>query len=152
MMMRHKSPMMMMRPRLLMMIRPRSQKVKFGLLASIERRWLDYEDDKIYFIYTLLDPKFKEVCFTGTALVRAKRLLLSIMRQGDPVTSSESVVNDVENNQEDVAIKRKKCLWNSFDKELEKKKSTDLSASQDKYEKNCHCTAVLNTLTERKIL
>ena len=71
-----------------------SQQVVVGLIASIERRWLNYEEDRIYSICTLLDPRFKEVCFTSAALVRAKRLLLSIMRaltQGDSVTSSASI-------------------------------------------------------------
>ena len=111
-----------------------SQQVVVGLIASIERRWLNYEEDRIYSICTLLDPRYKEVCFTNAALVRAKRLLLSIMRaltQGDSVTSSASVVND---DQEDVPIKKKTCLWDSFD-ELKKKKSTDLSTNQDKDEK-----------------
>ena len=34
-----------------------SQQVVTGSIASIERRWLDYEDDKIYSICSLLDPK-----------------------------------------------------------------------------------------------
>ena len=100
-----------------------SQQVFAGLIASIERRWLNYEEDRIYSICTLLDPRFKEVCFT---LVRAKRLLLSIMRaitQGDLVASSTSVVID---DEEDVPIKKKNSLWDSFD-ELKNKKSTDLS-------------------------
>ena len=119
-----------------------SQQVVVGLNASIERRWLNYEEDRIYSICTLLDPRFKEVCFTSAALVRAKRLFLSIMRaltQGDSVTSSASVVND---DQEDVPIKKMKCLWDSFD-ELKKKKSTDLSTNQDKDEKelSLYCSA-----------
>ncbi|XP_065895773.1 zinc finger BED domain-containing protein 4-like [Dysidea avara] len=119
-----------------------SQQVVVGLIASIEWRWLNYEEDRIYSICTLLDPRFKEVCFTSAALVRAKRLLLSIMRaltQGDSVISSASVVND---DQEDVPIKKMKCLWNSFD-ELKKKKSTDLSTNQDKDEKelSLYCSA-----------
>ena len=81
-----------------------------GLIASTEQRCLNYEEDRIYSICTLLDPRFKEVCFTNAVLVKAKRLLLSIMRaltQGDSVTSSASVVND---DQEDVPIKKKKYL------------------------------------------
>ena len=119
-----------------------SQQVVVGLIASIKRRWLNHEEDRIYSICTLLDPRFKEVCFTNAALVRAKRLLLSMMRaltQGDSVTSSASVVND---DQEDVPIKKKECLWDSFD-ELKKKKSTDLSTNQDKDEKelSLYCSA-----------
>ena len=86
-----------------------------GLIALIEWRWMNYEEDRIYsIICTLLDPRFKEVCFTNAALVRAKRLLLSIMRaitQGDLVASSTSVVND---DEEDVPIKKKNSLWDSF--------------------------------------
>ncbi|XP_065895778.1 zinc finger BED domain-containing protein 4-like [Dysidea avara] len=119
-----------------------SQQVVVGLIASIKRRWLNHEEDRIYSICTLLDPRFKEVCFTNAALVRAKRLLLSMMRaltQGDSVTSSASVVND---DQEDVPIKKKECLLDSFD-ELKKKKSTDLSTNQDKDEKelSLYCSA-----------
>ena len=119
-----------------------SQKVVAGLIASTEQRWLNYEEDRIYSVCTLLDPRFKEVCFTNAALVRAKRLLLSIMHaitQGDSVTSSASVVSD---DQEDVTIKKKKYLWDSFD-ELKKKKSTDLSTNQDKDEKelSLYCSA-----------
>ena len=64
------------------------------MIASIERRWLSYEEDKIYSICSLLDPRFKDVCFTSFALVRAKRLLLSIMhaKLPNPVSSSASVV------------------------------------------------------------
>ena len=118
-----------------------SQQVVAGLIASIERRWLNYEEDRIYSISTLLDPRFKEVCFSNASLVRAKRLLLSIMRgitQGDLVASSTSVVND---DEEDVPIK-KNSLWDSFD-ELKKKKSTDLSTNQDKDEKelSLYCSA-----------
>ena len=49
-----------------------SQQVVAGLIASIERRWLNYEEDRIYSISTLLDPRFKEVCFSNASLVRAK--------------------------------------------------------------------------------
>ena len=65
-----------------------------GLIASIERRWLSYEEDKIYSICSLLDPRFKDVCFTSFALFRVKRLLLSIMcaKPANPVSSSASVV------------------------------------------------------------
>ena len=55
-----------------------SQQVVAGLIASIEWRWLNYEEDRIYNVCTLLDPRFKEVCFTSAALVRAKRLLLQV--------------------------------------------------------------------------
>ena len=55
-----------------------SQQVIAGLIASIEWRWLNYEEDRIYNVCTLLDPRFKEVCFTSAALVRAKRLLLQV--------------------------------------------------------------------------
>ena len=68
--------------------------------------------------------------------------------QEDSATSSANVVSD---DQEDVPIKKKKCLWDSFD-ELKKKKFMDLSTNEDKDEKECRYTATLITLTERRIL
>ena len=66
----------------------------------------------MYSICSLLDPRFKEVCFISSALARAKRVLLSIMHT-DPVCSSASVVIDAEDeaedNQEGAPVK-KKCL------------------------------------------
>ena len=128
---------------------PRSeeaQKVVAGLITSIEQRWLRYEEDRIYSTCTLLDPRFKEVCFTSFALVRAKRLLLNIMH-ANPVCSSESAVIDsegeAEDDQEGAPVKRKKCLWDSFDEELKKKKSAQLSSVQDKNEQefSLYCNA-----------
>jgi len=46
-----------------------AQQVIAGLIVSIERIWMGYEEDKIYSTCTLLDPRFKEVCFTSSALV-----------------------------------------------------------------------------------
>ena len=130
-----------------------SQQVVVGLIASIERRWLNYEEDRIYSICTLLDPRFKEVCFTNAALVRAKRLLLSIMRaltQGDSVTSSASVVND---DQEDVPIKKKKCiLYGTVLMNSKRRNILIYQLIKTKTKKNCHYTGVLNTSTERRIL
>jgi len=97
------------------------------------------KEDTIYSMYVY--PRFKEVCFTNA---RAKRLLLSIMRaitRGDSVTSSASVVND---DQEDVPIKKKKSLLDSFD-ELKK----IYQITKTKIRKNYPYTAVLNTSTER---
>ena len=90
-----------------------------GLTASIERRWLSYEEDKIYSLCSLLDPRFKDICFSSSAFVRAKRLLLSIMhaKSINPVSSSTSVVIDAEDDQEDARVKKKKCLWDSYLKE-----------------------------------
>ena len=124
-----------------------TQQVVTGLIASIERRWLSYEEDKIYNICSLLDPRFKHICFSSFALVR---LLLSNIcaKSINPFSSSASVVIDAEDDQKDAPVKKKKCLWDSFDEELKKKKSTQLSTSQDK---SCHHTAVLNTLIERRI-
>ena len=88
------------------------QEVVTGLIASIERRWLSYEENKIYSICSLLDPRFKDFCFYSSALVRAKRLLLSIMhaKSINPVSSIASVVIDAEDDQEDAPVKKKKCL------------------------------------------
>ena len=110
------------------------QRVATGLIALIERRWLSYDEDKIYSICSLFDPRFKDFCFFNSALVSAKRLLPSVMRatSANPVNSSRSVAINAEDDQEDSPVKKKKCLWGSFDEELKKKKSTQLSASQDK--------------------
>ena len=45
--------------------------------------------------------------------------------------------------QEDAPVKKKKCLWDSFDEELKKKKSTQLSTNQDKSEQelSSYCSA-----------
>ena len=61
----------------------------------------------------------------------------------NPVSSSASVVIDAEDDQEDAPVKKKKCLWDSFDEELKKKKSTQLSTSQDKSEQelSSYCSA-----------
>ena len=88
-----------------------SQQVISDLIASIEQRCLNYDEDRIFSVCTLLDPRFKEVCFTSTALVRVKRLLFSIMHtitQGDSATSSTSVVSD------DVPVKKKKLFVGKF--------------------------------------
>ena len=52
----------------------------------------------------------------------------------NPVSSNASVVIDAEDDQKDAPVKKKNCLWDSFDEELKKKKSTQLSTSQDKSE------------------
>ena len=62
---------------------------------------------------TLLDSRYKEVCFTNTALVRIKKLLPYIMcalTQEDSTTSSASVFSD---DQEHVPIKRKNACETS---------------------------------------
>ena len=91
-----------------------TQQVVAGLIASIEMRLLGYEEDKIYSMCSLLEPRFKEVCFNSSALARAKRLLLSIMH-ADSVCSSASVVIDAEDEAEDdqegASVKKKKCLF-----------------------------------------
>ena len=67
------------------------------------------------------------------------RVVISV----DPVSSSASVVTDAENDQEAVPANKKKCLWDSFDEELKKKKSTHLSTAQDKDEQelSLYCSA-----------
>ena len=56
-----------------------SKQVILGLIHSIETRWIDYENDDIYSISTLLDPRFKEVSFSASALDRVKKLLLTVL-------------------------------------------------------------------------
>ena len=70
----------------------------------------------------------------------------------NPVSSSASVVIDAEDDQEDAPVKKKKCLWDSFDEELKKRSLLNYQPVKIKVNKNCHHTAVLNTLIERRIL
>ena len=107
-----------------------TRQVVTDLIASIERRWLSHEEDKIYSMHSLLDPRFKDICFTSSALVRAKRLPLNLMHAkfANPVSSSASVVIDAEDDQENAPVKKKKCLWHSFDEEMKRRNLL-----------NCHC-------------
>jgi len=128
-----------------------SQQVVVSLIASIERRWLNYEEDRIYSICTLLDPRFKEVCFTNAALVRVKRLLLSIIHvitQGDLIASSISIVND---DEEDVPIE-KKILCGTVSMNSIRRIQLIYQLIKTKMRKNCPCTTVLNTSREKMIL
>ena len=73
---------------------------------------------------TLLDPRFKEVCFSSSALTRAKRVLLSLMRLAnvDAANSSATFVisdND-ESIQEEAPVRKKRCLWDHFNEEVKK--------------------------------
>ena len=123
-----------------------------GLIESIEHRWLNYEGDRIYSICALLNPRFKEVCFTNAALIRAKRLLLSIMRaitQGDLLASSTSVAND--NDDEDV-LNRKKTLCGTVLMNSKRRNLLIYQLIKTKMRKNCPHTAALSTSRERRIL
>ena len=85
-------------------------------------------DSHIHSISTLLDPWFKEVSFSASALDRAKKLLLTLMRwsrvNADEAHGSTDnptyAISDSEDTQADSA--EKKSLWNSFEEELKKKK------------------------------
>ena len=101
----------------------------------------------------IIRPQVKGSLFTNAALIRAKRLLLSIMRaitQGDLLASSTSVAND-NDDEEDVPIRKKNSLWDSFD-ELKKKKSADLSTNQDKDEKEMSSYCSAEYIERRRIL
>jgi len=91
--------------------------------------------------------RFKEVCFISSALVRAKRLLPSIMH-ANPVCSSESVViacmqilheGETEDNQEGVLVNKKKLnvsgivLMRSF----KRRSLHSCHRTQTKTSKNC---------------
>ena len=85
-----------------------SKQVVLGLIHSIETRWIDYEKDDIYSISTLLDPRFKEVSFSASALDRANCSLLLMRRvNADEAHSSTDnemcVISDNENVQADSA-------------------------------------------------
>ena len=99
------------------------------MIDSMERRWLDYEEDEIYSISTLLDPRLKEVYFTSLA---SKKLLLCLLHKAnrlsaDVALSNTSIISDNENVLEDAPVK-KKCSWASFDKEVKKKKANHQSS------------------------
>ena len=80
-----------------------SKQVVLGLIHSIETRWIDYENDDIYSISTLLDPQFKEVSFSASAVNRAKKFFLTLMRGVNAVHSSTDnetcVISDIEDAQ-----------------------------------------------------
>ena len=89
---------------------------------------MNYEDDDIYAISTLLDPRFKEIPFTSRALNRAKKLLLSLMDEVNSPSATNSTVHigddeDMQNNSPEPAKKR--CLWDNFEKELRQKQAKD---------------------------
>ena len=86
-------------------------------------------DDEIYSISTLLDLRFKEVSLSVSALDRAKKLLLTLMRRvnadeahssADNATCEDAPTNSAE----------KKSLWDSFEEELKKKKASHQLATQ----------------------
>ena len=106
------------------------QKVVSGLINSVETRWIDYENDEIYSVSTLMDPRFKEVSFSASALDRIKKLLLTLMKRvimnADEADSSAAcVISDDED-----ARTEKKSLWDSFEEELKKKRASHQSATQ----------------------
>ena len=97
------------------------QQVISGLINSIETRWINYENDEIYSVSTLMDPRFKEVSFSASALDRVKKLLLTLMRRvimnaDEAHSSAACVISDDED-----ARTEKKSLWNSFEEELKRK-------------------------------
>ena len=97
------------------------QEVLAEVIASCNRRWVDYEDNDIYAISTLLDPRFKEIPFTSEALDRAKGSLLSLMREVSSHSSTVTTVHisDDEGTQNDSpGPVKKRCLWDNFEKEL----------------------------------
>ena len=92
----------------------------------------------MYSVCTLLDPRFKEVCFSSSALTRAKRILVSLMQLAnvDAANSSATFVisdND-ESIQEEAPVKKKRCLWDHFNEEVKKKKAQHQSTSEQKNE------------------
>ena len=99
------------------------QHVISGLIQSIETRWIDYENDDIYSISTLLDPRFKEVSFSTLALDRAKKLLLTLMRRvnaDEAHSSTDNVTHVISDNEDAPDLAEKKSLWDSFEEELKK--------------------------------
>ena len=112
-----------------------SQQVVTGLIASIERRWHNFEEDDIYSVSTLLDPRFKELCFSSTALTSVKRTLRSLMRLVSIETpdGATCVISDDDDDsaQEETPVRKKKCLWDHFDEEVKRKKAEQQLTSED---------------------
>ena len=113
------------------------QQVVLGLINSIETRWIDYENDEIYSVSTLMDPQFKEVSFSASALNRIRKLLLTLMKRvimnaDEAHSSAACVISDDED-----AWTEKRSLWDIFEEELKKKRASHHSATQlnkDKHE------------------
>ena len=106
------------------------QQVVSGLINSIETRWIDYENDEIYPVSTLMDSWFKEVSFSASALDRVKKLLLTLMKRviinaDEAHSSTACVISDDEDAQTE-----KKSLWDSFKEHLKKKRASHQSATQ----------------------
>ena len=57
------------------------KQVVLGLIHSIETRWMNYENDDIYSVSTMVDPWFKEASFSVSPLDIAKKSLLTLMRR-----------------------------------------------------------------------
>ena len=70
-----------------------SQEVLAEIIDSCNRRWVNYEDDDIYAVSTLLDPRFKEIPFTSRALNRAKKSLLSLMDEVNSPSATNSTIH-----------------------------------------------------------
>ena len=114
-----------------------SQEVLAEIIGSCNRRWVDYEDDDIYAISTLLDPRFKEIPFTSEALERAKQSLLSLMHEASsPSTANSTIhISDDEDTQNDPpGPVKKRYLWDNFEKELKQKQANDRLTTEDKDE------------------
>ena len=98
--------------------------VVLGLIHSIETRWTAYENNEIYSISTLLDP---EVSFSTSALARAKKLLLTLMRRvnADEARSGTDDETCIVSNNEnaEAGLAEKKSHWDSFEEDLKNKKA-----------------------------
>ena len=116
-----------------------SQKVLAEIIDSCNRRWVNYEDDDIYAVSTLLDPRFKEIPFTSRALNRAKKSLLSLMDEVNSPSATNSTIHisddeDVQQGNNSPGPAKKKCLWDNFEKELKQKQAKDQLTTEDKDE------------------
>ena len=112
------------------------------MIHSIETRWIDYENDDIYSISTLLDPRFKEVSFSASALDRAKKLLLTLMRRVNADEAHRSTGNETcvicDNEDVQAGSAEKKSLWDNFEEELKKRKASyQLATQHNKDEHKC---------------
>ena len=99
-----------------------------AILHELQKNVVDDDETQVLETQDSRNLRFKEVPFIASALDRAKKLLLTLMKRfkvnvDDAHSSTDNptyVISDSESTQADSA--EKKSLWNSFEEELKKKK------------------------------
>ena len=71
-----------------------------------EDAWHNFQAD----VNSVSTPRFKEVCFSSTALARAKRILYSLLSVEAPDGATCVVSDDDDRAQEETPVRKKKYL------------------------------------------